>query len=140
MEGTACVNSDEVATFFGGQFRVALQGIRERRIGAAILGTTGDETPIHTTCPFVWTTGLAAGNSMNLMYIPAPEDAGEEDSLEWILHVESVRDDSARVFVERRESRFEGQALRDLRRRVKEGKFTVQCGSTAPGQVEYPRR
>lgn len=138
IEGTACVNGDEVATFFDGELRVAVKGIRDRRIGSAVLETSGDETPIHTACPFVWTPGLGAGHTMRLRYTPAPEDARKEDVIEWVLHIESVSKDNARVFAERSASRYAGQALRDLQRRGTKGRPVIACESTAPGLQEYP--
>jgi hypothetical protein len=132
-EGTACVNADQVASFFDGQVRVTLRDFRARRIRTGILETAGDATPIQTECPFAGTTGLAAGEVLRLTYLPAPEDAPREDVLEWEVHVESVGKDSARVFVTRSASRYVGQALRDLQRRGTKGRFDVNCSSNAPG-------
>lgn len=133
--GTACVNGDEVATFFDGQLRVTLRGIARRRIPAAVLETTGENTPIHTSCPFQWTDGLATGETATLRYIPPPEDAATKEFHEWTLHVERVRGDSADVFVTHSSGTYAGQALRELMRTGDRGRLQVECLSTAQGQL-----
>jgi hypothetical protein len=137
-EGNACVNSDEVATFLDGQFRVTLRGIDHRRIAATVLETiSSSDAPIVTSCPFAGRQGLAAGDAATLRYERSPAQAAREDSHDWTLHIERVRGDSADVFVTHRQYTFGGQGLRALRRARKKGEFHVDCVSSAPGVPEY---
>jgi hypothetical protein len=142
LEGTACVNSDAVATFFDGEMRVALTGMRAHRIGAGVLEITGDSTPIQTECPFNWPNGLGAGDSARVNYFPAPAYAKRENAREWTLHIESVGVHSARVFVTRSESQMRAKDLRELERaRGKAaGPSNLDCASTGTTQVDYPGR
>jgi hypothetical protein len=133
--GTACVNADAVATFFDGQLRVTLRDFNARRIRSAVLETTGDDTPIHTACPFVWSPGLAAGDTISLRYRRAPEDAATEESMEWVVKVEQVLANSARVVVERSAFTYGGRALRELRREAPRGGDDVMCGSSSAALV-----
>lgn len=137
--GTACVNSDEVASFYEGQFRVTLLDLRAGRIRAAILETAGDRTPLATRCPFVWRDGTTPGSSASIGYTPPAEVADKEDSVEWTVHIESVRKDSAQVFVSRQTYTYSGQLLARLRRRNKNG-FGVECRSSGLGNVLIEKR